>query len=244
MSEVIYWSSVAANNDDTPPDGFPENMAYSAVNDSAREVMAAIARDVVDTRGYLIATGSDTAIEVAPTRNIQSYEAGLTIAFVAAFDNNQSPTTLDVNGLGARSLLTAEGTDPLLIAGSIYVASYSSGGNFQVMNDLGEGPQLLDADRLVVSSGTLGAGDLRRLVVVTGVNNLTLNIPNIGVAGDAFRVLFVDAGSITPEITFNNTSGLDLFSPTILNVVGHRITGPEGFYTIRRTSVGWILTDY
>jgi hypothetical protein len=244
MSEVINWSSTAANNNDTPPDGFPENMAYSAVNDSAREVMAAIARDIVDTRGYLIATGTDTAIEVTPTRDIQSYTVGLTIAFVAAFDNNQQPTTLDVNNVGAVALLTAQGADPLLIAGSIYVASYSAGGTFQIMNDLGEGPQLLDADRLVVSSGSLGVGDFRRLVVVTGVNNLTLSIPDIGVAGDAFRVLFVDSGSITPQITFDNISGEDLFSPTILNVSGNLVTGPEGFYTIRRTSVGWILTDY
>lgn len=44
MSEVVSWSPTAADNDSAVPDGFPENMAPSGVNDSAREVMAAVVR--------------------------------------------------------------------------------------------------------------------------------------------------------------------------------------------------------
>lgn len=44
MSDVKNWSTVAANNNASPPNGWPENMAPSAVNNSARENMAAIKR--------------------------------------------------------------------------------------------------------------------------------------------------------------------------------------------------------
>lgn len=42
MAAIKTWSTTAASNNSTPPDGFPENMARSAVNDGMREVMAQI----------------------------------------------------------------------------------------------------------------------------------------------------------------------------------------------------------
>lgn len=42
MSEIKKWKSTAAGNDDAAPDGFPENMLRSDVNNSAREVMASV----------------------------------------------------------------------------------------------------------------------------------------------------------------------------------------------------------
>lgn len=44
MSEVGKWSVVASENNKPSPDGWPENMAPSDVNNSARENMAAIKR--------------------------------------------------------------------------------------------------------------------------------------------------------------------------------------------------------
>ena len=42
MSDVSTWSTTANANNSASPNGFPENMPPSGVNDSAREVMAAI----------------------------------------------------------------------------------------------------------------------------------------------------------------------------------------------------------
>lgn len=42
MSSIKNWSTVAGDNNDPSPNGFPENMAPSGLNDSAREMMAAI----------------------------------------------------------------------------------------------------------------------------------------------------------------------------------------------------------
>ena len=42
MSAIESWSTSAASNNSASPDGFPENMAPSGVNNSAREVMASL----------------------------------------------------------------------------------------------------------------------------------------------------------------------------------------------------------
>lgn len=44
MSDAWSWATTAAANNSAPPDGFPENQFPSTVNNSAREVMAAVAR--------------------------------------------------------------------------------------------------------------------------------------------------------------------------------------------------------
>lgn len=44
MSEVLTWSTTAASNSSSSPDGFPEDMPPSGVNNSSREVMAAVAK--------------------------------------------------------------------------------------------------------------------------------------------------------------------------------------------------------
>ena len=66
MSEIREWSVTAAQNNETPPDGFPENMAYSAVNNAAREVMAAIARNYKNNTGELLTTGTSDALVLSP----------------------------------------------------------------------------------------------------------------------------------------------------------------------------------
>ena len=44
MSDIKTWSASAANNNAASPNGFPEGMAPSGVNDAAREVMAGVRR--------------------------------------------------------------------------------------------------------------------------------------------------------------------------------------------------------
>lgn len=52
MSKVGSWSTIAGNNNATPPDGWPEGQAPSTVNDCAREMMASI-RTVVGSLEYI-----------------------------------------------------------------------------------------------------------------------------------------------------------------------------------------------
>ena len=59
------WNTTAGNNNDAAPDGFPEGMPASAVNDSARQLMADLAafRDAV--LNGAVYSGSEKAIKTA-----------------------------------------------------------------------------------------------------------------------------------------------------------------------------------
>lgn len=67
MSDVSTWDTSAAGNSSVSPDGFPEGMPPSGVNDSAREVMAAVAR-----------------WRQAPFDNLVTYNANQTLALTDA----------------------------------------------------------------------------------------------------------------------------------------------------------------
>lgn len=101
MAEVHTWSGTAADNNSSPPDGAPEGMAPSAVNDVIREVMAAIKRKDDDENGALVTGGSATAYTVAtPNRTIAAYENGLRLRVRLHTATGAAPT-LNVNSLGA-----------------------------------------------------------------------------------------------------------------------------------------------
>lgn len=58
MSDIHNWSTLASENNRAPPDGWPETtMTFGQINNSAREMMAVIARWFNDTAGGLAATG-------------------------------------------------------------------------------------------------------------------------------------------------------------------------------------------
>lgn len=103
MSDVLEWDAAAANNNDVPPDGFPEGQAPSTVNDAAREVMAAIKRYVEDTAGANTAGGSSNAFTLAASQTISAYAAGQMFAFVANHTIDGS-ATLNIDSVGAKTL--------------------------------------------------------------------------------------------------------------------------------------------
>lgn len=52
MSNISEWKDTAASNSAASPNGFPEGMAPSGVNDSARELMAAVRRQWEDSQWF------------------------------------------------------------------------------------------------------------------------------------------------------------------------------------------------
>jgi hypothetical protein len=61
MSKVKTWSTTAASNNAASPDGWPENMPPSGVNNSAREMMAEIREVWNDKEWFEIGSGSGTS---------------------------------------------------------------------------------------------------------------------------------------------------------------------------------------
>lgn len=79
MSAVSTWSTTAASNNEAPPDGFPEGMNPSDVNNSCREVMAAIAtwRTALDVTTIELGHATDTTLSrpAAGRMQIEGVEA-------------------------------------------------------------------------------------------------------------------------------------------------------------------------
>lgn len=130
---LYKWSQTAASNASADSTiNWAEGMAPSAVNDSARAVMAAVAKYRDDVSGFLFTGGTSSAYTLA-TNSVFSSRAlmsGQTIAFTVHATNADAPT-LNVDGLGAAQI-TANGiaiAAGTLISNSPYTAVYNSAGN-------------------------------------------------------------------------------------------------------------------
>lgn len=125
------WDKSPGNNggaDGSCP--FPEGMAPSQVNDSARGMMAALAKYRDDVSGKLVTSGTATAYTVTSNQVFDSlaHLDGAMIAFVPHADSGASPT-LNVDNLGAKPLRGQSGADLLpgaLKAGTPCVAFYKN----------------------------------------------------------------------------------------------------------------------
>lgn len=125
------WSTDPATNgsaDATCP--WPEGMAPSQMNDSARGGMAAVAKYRDDISGKLVTSGTSTAYTITSNQGFDSlaHLDGAMIAFVPHATSGDAPT-LNVDGLGAKPLRgqSSAGLLPgVLLEGTPYVAFYNN----------------------------------------------------------------------------------------------------------------------
>jgi microcystin-dependent protein len=127
---LYKWSQTAEDNATADPSiNWQEGQAPSSVNDSARAMMASVAKHRDDIAGAIVTSGTATAYTVA------SYEAfdtltrlnGQIIAFTPHATNG-AMVTLNVDSLGARPLRSAPAVELLagtLIQGTPYLALYN-----------------------------------------------------------------------------------------------------------------------
>lgn len=133
MSDIQTWSNTAASNNASPPNGFPEGMAPSTVNDAAREVMAAISRYRSDTDGVNTSAGTNT-ITLAASRTMTAYAQGDLYTFKAG-GTNTGATTINVDSLGAKDVQFngAALVGGEIVSGLMYTVVYD-GTQFQLLN--------------------------------------------------------------------------------------------------------------
>jgi hypothetical protein len=125
------WSRTASSNataDNTV--NWAEGMAPSAVNDSARAMMARLAEWRDDVSGTITTAGSSTAYTVASNQGFDNLADlnGAMIAFVPHATNG-AIVTLNVDGLGAKPLRfgpSLELQSGVLIQGTPYAVSYNN----------------------------------------------------------------------------------------------------------------------
>lgn len=127
----FQWSKTPANNATADPTiNFSEGMAPSAINDSARALMARAAEWRDDISGTITTSGTSTAYVVASNQVFDSlaHMAGAMIAFVP-HTTSGATVTINVDTLGAKPLRSAPSVElpsGTLVQGTPYVATYSN----------------------------------------------------------------------------------------------------------------------
>ena len=136
-----------------------EGQAPSTVNDSARAMMAAVAKYRDDIAGAIVTAGTSTAYTVS------SYEVFDTLAHlngqVVAFTphvTNGATVTLNVDSLGAKPLRSAPNVEIFagtLVQGTPYIATYNnSDGAFYLHGFYGASAYLIPLGGIIDYTGT------------------------------------------------------------------------------------------
>jgi hypothetical protein len=187
LSDAVNWSEIDANNNQTPPNGWPEGMMPSGVNDAARADKGALKRfwNKVNPVQYITPSGGVYTFMTASAAYPAAYVNGEIYCF--------HPTTgsvggdhFQVNALGPKPIVKrgmpgVGGIQPI-IAGDlqqnggaqlVYYDSYAGGGGFLLLNPYvpvyGDGVggvsipgALAVGGALAVASGGIGVdGDIR-----------------------------------------------------------------------------------
>jgi hypothetical protein len=124
---VVVWSQTAATNSGSDSNvNWAEGQAPSSVNNSARAVMASVAKWRDDLNGTLTTGGSSTAYTLTTNQTFASLVDGLEVSFKLNVTSGAAPT-LNVDGLGAKLLRFDAGTvmpTGVLASGTIQRATY------------------------------------------------------------------------------------------------------------------------
>ena len=173
MAKISTWSTTAGDNNSASPDGFPENMAPSGVNNAAREVMAQVRAwyedaqwiDLGDAVTYATASTFTIATDVTATyhvgRRVKCTDSSTMYGTITASSYSAPNTTVTVS-LDSGSLsasLTA-------VALSILTESnHAIPRQVLLESDIGTG--------LTVTSNTvnLDASDLTAEATISGAND-------------------------------------------------------------------------
>ena len=210
MSVGVYsWSTTASSNGGADDNiNFAEGMQPAALNNSARAMMAAI-KAWGDALGGGITYGGSGNAYTATNNAVgawSAYTSGQVIA-LKANHTNSGAATLNVDGLGTRSIVTADGgalASGDLVSGGIYLLAYD-GTNFQVLNTIAGGSyQPLDATLTALAALSYTSGEL--FLTLTAADTFALR--TITTAG---RDLLDDADAAAQRAT------LSLGSAAIVN---------------------------
>jgi microcystin-dependent protein len=117
----FLWDITASNNDDADPAvPWPEGMLPGAVNNSARAIMAGVARFIKDLNGTITTSGfARTPTGLTSSSAHTTLTNGIVVTAKASFSNTAA-ATLDLNSFGAKKIRTfVNGAEADLGAGQI-----------------------------------------------------------------------------------------------------------------------------
>lgn len=267
MSNISAWSTTATNNNAASPNGFPEGMPPSGVNDSMREVMAAVRKwyesaewiDLGHTPAYVSATTFTIATDVTATyhvgRRVRCADVstlyGTITASSYAAPNTTVTVTLDSGSLSASLAGVSVGAASYnnssvptsLPEGSIIAWNpgyYTDGSNGGYTNALGAGNTVSQANTYLNPLGWWvcdGAALNRSTSAI--FNGASRYLPNL--TDDRFLMGDTAAGFVGGGNTMDHTHGVTTNNHTHTGP-SHTHTGPSHTHDVTTPSTGWNLT--
>lgn len=226
MSNVSQWSTTAASNNSASPNGAPEGMAPSGVNDTMRENMAAMAKVYKDQAGGKVTTGTGTAY-VLSTNNSHAALADIGLTVFRIHTANTGSATLAVDGLTAKTMKIAGAN---LVSGdlpqdSLVAAAYNSTGDvfdlfvFPAGGVTKTGTETL-ANKTMSMAGFLTLGPGTTLTIATGAVTATGSYHKLDTEGSAStddldtinggadgRLIFLSTISGTRDVVLKHNTG-------------------------------------
>lgn len=156
---LYTWSQTAASNSSADATiNWAEGMAPSAVNDSARAGMAAVAKYRDDVAGSITTGGTSTAYTVTSYQGFDTlaHLGGQVIAFVP-HTTNGSTVTLNVDGLGVKPLRSAPSVELVagtLVEGTPYTCVYNASDAVFYLRDFYVNPYVVPIGTVLDYSGS------------------------------------------------------------------------------------------
>jgi microcystin-dependent protein len=158
---VYSWSQIAASNagaDNTV--NWAEGQAPSSINDSARAMMASVAKFRDDISGSIVTTGTSTAYIVSSNQDFDTlaHFGGQMIAFCPHTTNGAGPVTITIDGFANLPLRSSPNTElpaGVLVQGTPYICSYNATDNALYLQSFyGASPYLIPLGASIEFWGT------------------------------------------------------------------------------------------
>ena len=246
MSNISEWNSTAASNNTAAPDGFPEDMAPSGVNNAAREVMAAIRRwyedaqwiDRGDTPTFATASTFTLSGDLTATydvgRRIRCTDSSTLYGEITASSYSAPDTTVTVSldsgslsaSLSAVSISAISGTNQSIVTPGTRL----DGAGIAVIR----GDQNVDLDQRGVYLQHLD-GTTRGELSHNGTTT-TLNLINYVPGGDVAVFGHTTGGALRVLWAGNANDGVDGYYQNVVSI--RTVAASSGGLTANNTLTG------
>ena len=228
MAESLWeWSRTAATNASADSGiNWAEGMSPAAINNSARGMMAALAKYLYDQSGQIVTAGTSTVYTATTTSGLGSYAEGRMLC-VEMDETCGATPTMNVDGLGAKKLYRYASTGVVQIAanemraGGRYILQYdtsldaAAGGwvvlnaSFAALSSVATGDiandavtypkiQNVTAQNRILARFSSGAGDIEEATLGTGVS---FSGGALTVAGRVAQVVNTTTGAVATGTT-------------------------------------------
>lgn len=201
------WSETDAQNNSVAPNGWQTGYLANTIAPTGRQMMAATKRFYNRINAIYTTTGTATALVLTFTQAPAAYSKGERIAF---FPNvtNTGAITLNINGLGAKSIVKSDGT--ALTAGDVASGQFTEivydGSAFRIISGAGvkyTGAVSATSVTATTVTGTTVSGTLSgNGAAITALDGSSIAT---GTIADARLPATMSGKSFTTDVSINQT---------------------------------------